>query len=405
MKSSLRYILLGLTFFFALQVTQAQSKRDQLEQKRQALRAQITKINKLLSENKAEKQSVITRANDLQRRISATEELIKTNNQAANLLTSEINTNQNKITTLRKELEKLKKDYAKMMRKSYKSRSKQSRLMFLFSSDSFLQAYKRLQYMKQYTDYRRQQGEEIKAHAQKLQELNKELDQQRQEKKKLLAANRATKQKLQADKKEQEALIATINAKGSSYRKKIQAKQDEIARIDAEIQRLIREAIARENEKKGSKRTTEFALTPEAKALAASFASNKGKLPWPLKSGEVTMRFGSHPSPLAHTVTVQSNGIRIVTNANEPVKAVFKGKVLKVQVIRGANKLVFLQHGNYITVYRNLSKIHVHTGDNVSTGQIIGEVGVARDTRRPTLYFYVLKDIHYLNPLKWILNQ
>lgn len=401
-----RFFVISFLFLLAGFSLHAQKdRRAELEKQRQLLRQEIQQINKLLSSTEKEKQSVLTKAGDLDRRIRATENLIRINNQEANLLTEEINSNQHQISVLRKELEALKEDYAKMIQKSYKGRSQQSRLMFLFSSDNFLQAYKRLQYMKQYAHYRSKQGEKIQEQTKKLQQLNVELAEQKKDKEKLLAENRATQAKLRKDKKEQEELIAAISRKGSSYQRQIRERQQEINRIDAEIQRLIREAIAAENKKKGSAVTGSFDLTPEAKALAANFEANRGKLPWPLRSGNVTMAYGAHPSPLARNVTIQSNGIRIETNEKEPVQAIFKGTVLSVQTIKGANNTILVQHGNYISVYRNLEEINVRKGQQVETGHILGRVGKSRDTGRPTLNFYIVKDTQFLNPALWILRR
>ncbi len=391
--------------FIGVQSSFAQDKRQQLEEKRQLLKQEIQEINSLLASNKKKKQSVLTQAGDLDRKIQATANLISVNNQEANLLTQEISSNENKISVLRKELEELKEDYAAMVQKSYKSQSKQSRLMFLFSSENFLQAYKRLQYMKQYADYRVKQGEKIKDQAAELQELNEKLIAQKKDKEKILAENRATQKALQKDKKEQEKLIASITKKGSDYQKQINERQQQINEIDKEIQRLIREAIAAENKKKGSTSKSAFELTPEAKALAADFEANKGKLPWPLKSGNIAMAFGEHPSPIAKNVTVKSNGIRIETNEKEPVHAIFNGTVINVQAIKGANRTVLIQHGNYISVYRNLTHINVKKGQQVKTGDNLGRVGNSRDTHRPTLNFYIFKDSHYINPMHWIIRR
>lgn len=406
MSPFFRYILVGILFLSVAGNGFAQAeKRKQLEQKRQALREEIREINTLLSSNQKERQSVLTKATDLDRKIRATEQLIRTTNQEVNLLTGEINDNLNKITDLRETLKELKEDYAGMIQKSYKGRSKQSRIMFLFSSANFLQAYKRLQYMKQYANYREKQGEKIKEQTEELQQLNKDLAQKREDQKKLVEENRKTQQRLRTDKSEQDKLIATINRKGSTYRKQIEQRQQEISRIDAEIQRLIREAIAAENKKTGSTSTSAFELTPEAKQLAANFEANRGRLPWPLKSGRITRRFGENPSPIAKNVTVHSNGIRIETNEEEPALGVFKGKVLMIQSIPGANKAIYVQHGNYISVYNNLKALNVKRGDEVETGQILGQVGHSTDTHRPALYFYIYKNNTPLDPLTWILRR
>ncbi|MDR6299856.1 murein hydrolase activator EnvC family protein [Mesonia maritima] len=396
----------ALFFLFFLATSFAgfsQSKeREKLEQQRLELRAQIQQINKLLTNTRQREKSVLTEVEDLDHRIRTTESLIKVTNQEANLLTREINENLNKIQKLRKDLEKLKEDYAKMIQKSYKSKSKQSRIMFLFSSESFLQAYKRLQYMKQYTNYRKEQGEEIKRQTLLLQQLNKDLVEQRKAKEQLLAENRETREKLRKDKEQQKALIASIQQKEGQIKNELQQKQKEVSKIDAQIEKLIREAIAAENKKKGSTSTSKFELTPEAKALAANFTANKGKLPWPVKSGLVAMKYGRNPHPIVKTLSIQSNGVRIETNEKEPVRVVFEGTVFKIQAIPGANKAILVRHGDYITVYNNLAEIDVEVGDKLSTNQIIGRVGRHTSTGRPTLTFLIYKNTQTLDPALWI---
>lgn len=394
-----------ITVFLLLASTQSygqDKERKALEQRRRELQHQIKEINSLLISNKNKQESILTQVENLDKRIRVSENLIKVTNQEANLLTRRINTNLNNIEQLRKELNKLKEDYAEMIEKSYKSKSQQNRIMFLLSSESFLQAYKRLQYMKQYTNYRKQQGEKIKEQTLKLQELNKELVEQRAAKEVLLAENRKTQAKLRKDKVQQQELIASIRKKEDVFKQQIQDKQSEISKIDKEIERLIKEAIAAENKKKGSSNKTKFKLTPQAKALAANFAANKGKLPWPVKSGVIVMRFGTHPHPIVKTANIKSNGVRIETNENEPVKAVFKGSVFKIQSIRGANRAVFVKHGNYITIYNNLSEVFVNIGDEINTGTVLGHVARSTATNKPTLSFLMYKNTQSLNPAHWI---
>ncbi|MDT0294612.1 murein hydrolase activator EnvC family protein [Mesonia ostreae] len=397
------YILSILFVCFCFLQGFSQSKeRKELEKRRLDLKEEIKKINSLLTVNKKKKQSVLVQVEDLDKRINATQNLIKVTNQQANLLTREVNENLDKITKLRKDLEALKEDYAKMIRKSYQSSSNQSRIMFLFSSENFLQAYKRLQYMKQYANYRKQQGDKIKEQAQLLQDLNAELIEQRKTKENLLAENRVTQKKLKEDKKQQQVLMASIQEKEGTFESQLKVRQRQISRIDDQIEKLIREAIAAENKKKGNTSTSAFKLTPEAKALAADFTSNKGKLPWPVKSGVISMRFGVHPHKTVPSVKVKSIGVRIETNTKEPVKAIFKGEVMKIQAIKGANKAVMVRHGNYISVYNNLETVNVQTGDQISTGQILGRVGNATSTGRPTLSLSLFEDTTLLDPALWI---
>lgn len=409
MNNLLRYLIVILLSLGTLQTVKAQDKRKQLEKKRQALREEIEQFNNLISSNKQEKQSVLSKAEDINHNIRLTEELIRANNQEANLLTREISENETKIKTLEKELEELKEDYSEIIRRSYKSKSKQSRLMFLFSSENFLQAYKRLQYMKQYSKYREKQGLKIQEQTKELEELNEKLEEQKKEKEQILAETRERQNKLQGDKQELDKLIAEINQKGSKYRQQIEEKQQEVARIDAEIKEIIRKRLEEENKKKGKRKGSKFEMTPEAKALAADFEANKGKLPWPLKQGNVTASFGKQHHDMAKNLSVNNNGIRIETDENESVLAVFNGEVMDIQGIKGSNPTVIVRHGSYFTIYRNLSSIDVKRGQKVSTGDKLGNVARSSTAgNRPTLFFYILEaegDFQYMNPMQWIISR
>ncbi|WP_019037133.1 murein hydrolase activator EnvC family protein [Psychroflexus tropicus] len=396
----LQYITFIVLLSFNV-VAVAQTRKE-LEAKRQEIQQEIDEINSIIKNTESKGQSALGEYEDLQKRIQATERLIQVNNQEANLLTREINSNANKIDRLRTELEKLKADYEKMIQKSYRSKSSKSRIMFLFSSESFLQAYKRIQYMKQFAQYRKQQGEEVMLQTKTLQELNSTLFEQRRDQEKILAQNRKTKANLVGDRNNLEQLLASINKEKQKYAKELKQKQKEASRIDREIDRLIREAIARENKKAGSNEKTTFKLTPEAEALAADFAQNKGKLPWPVRSGVVSMRFGERPHPIVKTIKVMSNGVRIDTEKNGKARAIFEGEVSQVSKIPGANIVVMIRHGNYLSIYNNLQKVFVKAGDKVSRGEEIGEVGINSSSGKTTLIFQLFKNTTKLNPERWI---
>jgi septal ring factor EnvC (AmiA/AmiB activator) len=394
------YFLL-LVFFIACFSISAQT-REELEQRRLELKQEIRKINDLLIGTRKKEKSILAQVTDLNQRIKATENLIAVINREANLLTDEIASNKEKIEKLEKELEALKEDYAQMIRRSHRSSSKQNRMMFLFSSESFLQAYKRLRYMKQYADYRREQGEKIKETAVELESLNADLIKQRKAKENLLAEKKNTREKLESDKKKQQALVAEVMKKEDAFANQIYQKQQEIDKIDRQIDALVRAAIAEENAKKGSTKRNAFEMTPKAAALAADFESNKGKLPWPVERGIVTMSFGTHPHPVVSTTTINSSGVRISTGENAEAKAVFGGVVSEIQSIRGAHMAVMIRHGNYITVYNNLSNVYVKKGQEVTIGQALGQVSESTATGKATLYFLIYKNMQKLDPADWI---
>ena len=274
--------------------------------------------------------------------------------------------------------------------------------MFLLSSENFKQAYKRLQYIKQYANHQKRQGKLIKEKTQKLQKINKELLAQKSEKQKLISENEKVQNELETELRQHEELMKTINKSMNKYASQIKDRQREANRIDREIEKIIREAIASSNRKAGkSSSSTGFALTAEAKVLAANFVSNKGKLPWPVEKGVVKLRYGKQPHPVVKTVSIQSNGVRIATEQNAKVRAVFDGEVLAVQAIKRGNLTLLIQHGNYITVYKNLAKVYVKKGDKVNTKQYIGEV-FTNPSGESILNFSVFKESKTQNPAEWI---
>ena len=406
MASKLKYFSFILFIFLAIGSSNAnaQSQRQQeLEEKRRELQQEIREITKLLFAGKKEKKSVVSAVEDLNYKISVRKNLIRITNQQANLLTREINANQDKISTRRVKLKALKEAYADMIVKSYKNRARDNKLMFLLSSSSFQQAYRRLQYIKQYADYQRQQAEIIKVETKQLQLLNQDLLVQKKDKQKLVSENKAAKLILDKELKDQQAFIESIQKNLAKFSAQIKDKQKASEKLDKEIRKLIREAIAASNKKAGkSVKSRTFSMTPEQKVLAANFTANKGKLPWPVASGVVTMRFGTNPSPIDPSIKIKSNGVRIATNKGEPVRAVFDGVVQGIMTPKNGNNTIMIRHGNYITVYKNLSKFYVSKGDKVRTKQVLGEVITNKASGESILSFGIYKDSTIQNPSIWV---
>lgn len=400
------YILIGLLICTS-SFSQSSAKQEELEKKRQQLRAEIAQMKELRSSNKVKQRSVLDEVNSINNQIKTRKNLIKITNQQANLLTREVNSNIKKIEAFHSEVEVLKKDYAKMIAKSYKSKSHQSRIMFLLSSTDFSQAYKRLQYIKQYNKHRREHAYRIENSANELKKLNEGLAKQKKKKKRLIEENRAEQTKLNAEKKQQQVLMASILKKQGVYTQQIKKKQQQANAIDKAIEKLISEAIARANKRVGKKvankgSATTFALTKEAKKLADNFTSNKGKLPWPVGKGAVTKKFGKQPHPTLPNILINNSGVEIETKAGEPARAIFEGEVIAIQKLKGASRLVQIRHGNYITTYYNLEKITVKEGQKVTTKQSIGEVRTNPATGRAIMKFLIYQNANRLDPQSWI---
>lgn len=402
MRRGLLFLMIfwiGIGFPYA---QEASEQQKQLEEQRLRLKKEIKQINSLLFTNTKTRKNALTEVEDLQVKLNVRTELIKITNQQANLLTRRIKLNQRSISDQQNDLEQLKAEYAKIIQKSYASKSLLNRLMFLFSSESFLQAYKRIQYLKQYARYRRKQGKAITEKTNLLKQLNETLKEEKATKLALIEENRAVQEQLGKERKQQEALIKTLKRKERTLAAQISKKERERKVIDREINRLIREAIAASNRVAGKSGKKTFELTPEAKLIATNFQANKGRLPWPLEKGVVIQGFGRQRHPVVKTTTIQSNGVILATEPSAQVRAVFEGEVMSVIVIKGSNPSVLIRHGNFITLYTNLAKLYVKKGEKVKAKQAIGEVFTNRQTGKTQLQFGIFNNVKALNPKDWV---
>jgi septal ring factor EnvC (AmiA/AmiB activator) len=379
------------------------NKKEQLELKRTQIEKEIKFINELLFSNKKKKKAVYSDIENLSFKIQRKEELVKLTNQQINLLDGEIKQNIQKEKALESDLLEVKKAYQDMILKSYKTKSGKSRLMFLLSSESFFQAYKRVQYIKQFTLFRKNQAMKISSLVSEIVQVNKELKSQKINKEDLLLNNRLVQKSLENEKKESNNIADDLRKKEKKYINQIAQKQKTSLEIDNEIERLIREAIAKSNKEKN--KSTNFSLTPEALELSKNFTLNKGKLPWPVIRGVVIQKFGTQPHPVVKTAKIKSNGIIIATVDKEKVRTVFDGTILSVLQFKGGNPTILVQHGKYITAYKNLSKVYVKKGDKVFSGQNIGEVFTNNSNRKSTIQFSVFQNTTPVNPLLWIIKM
>ena len=415
--------LLTILFFCFASQLWCQITQEQLEERKAKIQAEIREKEELLKSMKTKEKSVINQLLIQKEKIGLKEKLIRTTESQTKILSNDIYVNQLKINQLNRDLEKLREDYAEMIRKSYKSRSEQSKLMFLLSSENFFQAYKRLQYMKQYASFRKMQAEEIKSKSQELEVHNKVIGEQKSEKEKLIEENEKERKELEKEKQEQEQIANQIKKDKGKIAAEIKKKQQETRRIDAQIQKLIRDAIAAANKKtaaakaKANPKTTTAAdtkktetsakivLTPEGQLVANNFRANKGRLPWPVEKGAVSLPYGDQPHPVYKTLTVHNSGVEISTENGANARAVFNGEVANVIVLSPVNKAVMIQHGDYFTVYQNLSSVSVSKGDKVSTKQTLGKIRTNGETGKTVLKFMILQNTTYNNPASWLSNM
>jgi septal ring factor EnvC (AmiA/AmiB activator) len=396
-----------------------ESQQEKLEQRKAQIQQEIKENEKLLQSVKKKEKSAVNVIVIQTNKIKLKEKLINTTERQTKLLSNDMYINQLKINKLKRELAVLKEDYAKMIVKSYKSRSEQSRAMFLLSSENFLQAYKRAQYMKQYTSYRKMQGEEIKVKSNELISYNEKLDAQKAAKKKLIAENEKERLALEKEKQEQQKLVNSIKKDKKKIIADIKKKQSESRAIDRQIDRLIREAIAAANREAAREKakanpgaavskspvsSSKIVLTAEAKIVADNFRANKGMLPWPVEKGFVSLPYGDQAHPVYKTLVIRNSGVEITTDQGANARAVFGGEVTSVIVLSPVNKAVMIQHGDYFTVYQNLSSVFVSKGEKVNIKQSLGKIRTNGEGKT-ILKFTISQNTIYNNPATWLYNM
>lgn len=410
-----------LFFCFATPMWSQPPTQEELEQRKAKIQLEIQEKEKLLQSVKSKEKSVVGQLLIQKEKIGLKEKLIRTTEKQTKLLSNDIYINQLKINQLNRDLEQLRKDYAEMILKSYKSRSEQSRAMFLLSSQNFLQAYKRAQYMKQYASYRKMQGEEIKGKTKQLEEYNVKIGAQKSEKEKLIAENEKEKQELVKEKQEQEKIANQIKKEKGKITAEIKKKQAETKKIDAQIKKMIRDAIIAANkktaaanvksnpkitaaEKKAIESSTNIVLTPEGKLVSDNFKANKGRLPWPVEKGVVSLGYGNQPHPVFKTIEVHNSGIEISTESGASARAVFSGEVIQIQQVTPLKKAVLVRHGDFFTLYQNLSTVNVKPGDKVSAKEVLGKIRTDADGRT-ILKFVISQNSTYFNPTTWLSSR
>jgi len=405
--------LVGLSLTLA---AQQPTQKEKLEQRKTQLQDEIDVANSILKKTQKDKELTLSQVRALDKKVRAREELIRTVQQQIGNSDREIRRQKNEIARLDGEIKTLKEKYAGMIREAQKRGTPSSALAFVFASDDLQQALKRLYFLRQYSGFRQTQVEEIKALQAEKAKVIAGIEAEQGRKRQLLGQELAQKQELVAEKSEQEAAVAKLKKKESQIATDIKKKRSELQKLEKQIQKIIqdelrrqREAARKQAEAQNPGSTTEsgtsstyFALTPEGAALAKDFASNKGKLPWPVERGIITQNFGENPVPGTSGVTIKNPGVDIGTPSKSGVRAVFNGEVSTVVRIPGANRVVLIRHGNYFTVYSNLEEVYVKTGDKVTTKQSIGKVAADPETGESTLHFELWMDTNNQDPKPWL---
>jgi septal ring factor EnvC (AmiA/AmiB activator) len=435
----LRYLLIITILLFSFS-TFSQNKKN-LEKKKKEKQNEIEYTNNLLKQTRLKKTKSYNSLLLIDNQINNRSQLISTIEQEVNSLNKKIEEKNDIIKSLNNDLTLLKKEYARLIYYAWKNQNSYSRIMFILSSKDFAQAYKRMQYLQQYTSFRKKQADAIKQiqglMADKIQELNLK----KREKQSLINSQQIEKEELSREKIEKDEIIKSLKLKEQDLSSKLQKQKSEAALLQQKIAKIIeeeaRKAIelaakkAKERElaeakkreaektKKTNKTTTEnvvkttetkkttnenYGLTPEDNLISTNFGLNKGHLPWPTERGVVTSTYGRHQHPILKDIITMNDGIDITTTQGSFARSIFDGEVIRVINIADYT-VVMIKHGEYYSVYTHLTEVLVSRGDKVKTKQKIGKIYTDTDENKTTVQLQIWKKDLKLNPSDWILSK
>ena len=410
MKKFVSFLIVSLCL---LQPLFPQSIAELEEKKKQALE-NLAQTNKLLNETQKSKQGSVNKINLIKRNIKERKTVIQSLNGQIDALERNIGVLRTEKQQLEERLRYLKADYAKLIRETHVRRNHFSPLLFILSSDNAGQAYRRFRYLQEFSDYRKKQAFEIQRVTAQLAVKEKNLTNDVDKKERVLTEKEREAKKLESDRQQESKMLTQLQKKEKKLKDQQKKQQRQANELNNKIQKLIAAEIRKDEERRrqaanesakesGKPVPTTFEMSKDEKLIAGNFEKNKGRLPLPVEKGLISGHFGVQPHPVLSHVTTNNKGIYIQAPSGSSARAVFEGVVTQCFMVPGSNSAVIVKHGNYRTVYSNLTEIYVKEGDKVSTKQRIGKIFVDTENDNKTeLYLMIYRDTSIQNPELWL---
>ena len=426
MHKLVKYFFFFLFFLISLALEAQQSRpkakpaakpksKTQLEREKKENLARIQEANRILQETKQKKEASLGQLNAIVEKITVQKGVITNISSEIQYINKNMRQTESTVSSLKLDLDKLKMEYAAMIYGAAKTTNSYNKMMFLFAADSFNQFVRRLRYLAQYSEARKNQVRQITSVQESLQQKINVLTSTQRQKRHLLHTQLQESKNLDNLRNQQNTVITQLSRQEQELRREVEERKLAVRKLDNRIADLVRAEIARSAElarrraaaagKTGTATSAnKVTLTPETALLSSSFGGNKGRFPWPVARGFISQRFGVHPHPVLRNISIQNNGIEIQTTDGESARAIFAGKVTAVTSIDGWNKIVMVQHGEYFTVYSKLKSVNVSAGQSVNARDAIGSI-YTNSEGTTELHFEIWRNTVKQNPQSWLLPK
>ena len=459
--SIMAIILLG----FATVTMYAQNDKTKMQSRKSKLEKEIIEMNRELEQTKLNKSANLNQLVLINKKINKREELINEIEQEVGGIDSQVKNLNDTIYRITMNLSSLKEEYARIIYSTYRNRSAYNRLMFLFSSHNFNQAYKRLKYLQQYTEYRKSQVKSIGETQQMLAAKKLEFEKRKSSKLTLKHSQEQERNVLADEKNQKDEKIKSLTSQEKTILIKLRNNEIALNKLQTAIENIVVAEIRKANEVKARKAasalavarataeaerkarakaeadrksksksapsskpaepinsepiarveetrsiaakaapasTNSMSITAEDVALSGSFAGNKGRLPSPVDRGAIISSFGEHAHAEFQNIKIKNNGIDITSAPGAQAKVIFDGEISSVIFIANLNYVVIVRHGDYLTVYSNLESVTVKKGDKVKTRQSLGTVSTSQGESKSRLHFELWQGTIVQNPSSWL---
>lgn len=397
MVKNFKYIIIAVILFMVPVAVSGQTTIKSLEEEIRKAEEEIRINNELLKKTRANQKTSQSELKLIQSRISSRRNIVSSLNKQISLLDNDIHSKNKTISELNSDLEKLRREYAEMVRAAYKNYKLNNFMLFLFAADDFNDITKRVNFMRRYNKMRVAKADEIKELSNNIAGQIKELDSKKEE----LGHTKQSKSKeiadLGKDETEYKTTVNKLKAEESKLSKEVKARQAQIDKAQKKIQDIIAEEA-----RKAKKEVRTEAEDRQIAQLSGKFDENKGKLPYPVKGGVIIDRYGTHSHPTQKGLMINNKGVNIAAANGCPVICVFEGTVSKIFTVPGMNNCVMVRHGNYITLYANMASVSVKAGDKVSLNQQVGRLADSSNKDDVYLHFEIWKETTNLNPEQWL---
>jgi septal ring factor EnvC (AmiA/AmiB activator) len=385
--------IICILFLFFYQTVIGQTRTELEEQRKKAL-DEIAYVDNLLSNTVKEKSASMNALKILGNKVNLREIVIKGMGDEIELLNERIELNRVAIEMMENDLILLKNDYSRTIVNSYKADKINPEILYVLSAKDFNQGYKRLKYLQQVTKFRRRESEIIIELKEQIQSTKDRLQNDLSRISDLKSREEQQKSMLQTEQERKQEMVKTLGKKERQLQKDLEEKKRIAEKIEKEINRIL------EDERK---RVVKSENTPEQKLIGDNFAENKGRLPWPVEKGIITSQFGLQKHSVLKYVTENNIGIEITSLGKTSVRSIFKGEVSRILPVQGANMIVIIRHGKYLSVYQNIVDLKVKVGDKVDTKQEIGTVYCDTENgNKSIMKFMIFEEKEKLDPESWI---